>query len=805
MRTTFILIFTLCGFFVYSQKTNQNQTASKVPIGISIDPIDPNDPTPIDPIDPIDPVDPGIISEVGQTKGQLSVSLTGGATYNFPISVPPGINGVKPNISIVYNSQSGNSLAGYGWNISGISSITRIPSTKFHDGLNNPINFDSNDRFALDGHRLFAKNGAIYGANGTEYETENFSNIKITSYGVHLNGSNYGPSHFIVEYPDGSKAEYGIAVGSQSKTTWAISSWKNPQGISIYYEYYFDNHNLLVSKIKYGGLINFINEISFIYKDRATISYESGNVGEGLFGTKILSNIEVKGNNTKIRNYEILHFITSSGYEKIVSITEKNGDLTKSFNPVYFTYYETGASLVLHTKPFNLSSPCFTTPNGNYNNTTDFFKAHINGDFDGNGKTDIISFSPYNGINTKVCYKYIGNLDKNQSPVETFNEEVGFFDDIFTTKYLSGDNLNGYKLMANNGWCIIKFNQLTRKVEFKMFSKTVGSNSSTLEYAKEHSFDKYCMEGVSTWEFKKKYYSGDFNGDNITDVIAIESGGGAHGYTVAYESCSGQAFNVNMGKVYFINLDKRVTTGFVNLSGNIGFVGDNQKIITGDTNGDGKTELINFQDGNAYVYSMDSNNNLILVGTSLFPYDIYHSSRVFYPGDFNGDGKLDIVAGNYIYISKGYTFKQILRQSMNIGDLGISFDINNDGKSDIVSEFGIFINKNNGSSFEKKEVSSANGLFGMAQTFIYCSNVETGKMDFGTLPNYANINFYEYTNDLKLETSLKTIQNDINVLNTISYTSLNSESSNYTSISLIEEFPNYDIKTANGLRCMSSN
>src|SRR5690606_9631651 len=116
--------------------------------------------------------------EVGATPGAASVSLTGAATYTIPIWCPPGTNGMTPKISLVYNSQAGNGLMGMGWNISGLSAITRVQKDMYHDGEVAPVDFTTNDRFALDGTRLVLKNGS-YGTNTSNYalETEDFSHI----------------------------------------------------------------------------------------------------------------------------------------------------------------------------------------------------------------------------------------------------------------------------------------------------------------------------------------------------------------------------------------------------------------------------------------------------------------------------------------------------------------------------------------------------------------------------------------------------------------------------------------------------
>ena len=74
--------------------------------------------------------------------------------YTVPIAVPPGMAGMEPSISLGYSSQSGNGLAGVGWNIGGLSQISRCPTTMAQEGFIDSVDYDSNDKFCLDGVRL---------------------------------------------------------------------------------------------------------------------------------------------------------------------------------------------------------------------------------------------------------------------------------------------------------------------------------------------------------------------------------------------------------------------------------------------------------------------------------------------------------------------------------------------------------------------------------------------------------------------------------------------------------------------------
>ena len=68
------------------------------------------------------------------TKGNIEVNAGGQLQFSLPIELPKGIKNVSPNISLIYTSNAGNGIAGYGWSLSGVTTISRVGKTIEKDG-----------------------------------------------------------------------------------------------------------------------------------------------------------------------------------------------------------------------------------------------------------------------------------------------------------------------------------------------------------------------------------------------------------------------------------------------------------------------------------------------------------------------------------------------------------------------------------------------------------------------------------------------------------------------------------------------
>jgi len=165
---------------------------------------------------------------VGKVAGSFSVSEGGSAGYSIPIQVPPGVNGLQPGLALGYSSSGSYGMMGIGWSVSGLGAITRCPNTIAQDGFRAPVNYDNqdtNDAYCLGGQRLVAVSNLVSAGNVTltynpptnvtitvaaekqEFRTEIESYSRITGFKEWPNFTK-GFSRFIVETKDGRVMHY---------------------------------------------------------------------------------------------------------------------------------------------------------------------------------------------------------------------------------------------------------------------------------------------------------------------------------------------------------------------------------------------------------------------------------------------------------------------------------------------------------------------------------------------------------------------------------------------------------------------
>lgn len=428
------------------------------------------------------------------TTGSIEVNGGGQLQYTLPIALPPGVKSVAPQINLGYASGTGNGIAGYGWNISGITSITRMSKTIEKDGEVKGIQLNNTDFYSFNGQRLILKSGSgTNGGNGAEYVTEKYSNIKIKSLGTISGQTWQGPEYWEVTFEDGSQAWYGATTtGTSTARTpieYNIVKWKDAQGNYITYNYTQANNVAVINSIQWGGNETIskahFNQIVFNYVTR-DLKEQSYVNGVSFIQDKILSNVVVNANGSQFRKYLIEYTKDPNGnqYQFVNKITEYNA-ANEAANPVIFEQQKDKSTSTL----------------GN-NNAFNFDDVKLSGDFDGNGAIDnivyayskqITCYSPAPG----VCYYSSGTTTVYQPGCGSCSTSVnysaaGYYVQMGGTYYLGTTDIfkdatvitikdTQNKLLNNKGFAYYKIDPTTKNITIYYYaidlSKKISSQS----------------------------------------------------------------------------------------------------------------------------------------------------------------------------------------------------------------------------------------------------------------------------------------------------------------------------------------
>lgn len=614
---------------------------------------------------------------VGSISGNGN-AVSGGAIYSIAIAVPPGTNGVSPTVSINYHSMAGNGALGQGWDIGGLSKITRSTRNMYFDNETNPVVMTNSDRFVLDGTRLIAKAGN-YGEPNTTYGTESENFATITSKSTQGNG----PQWFEVTTKDGVKMEYGNTPDSRhtgqfaTVLTWALSRILYPDGNYITFKYNTNaSFALLIDEINYTGNaaqgLTPYNQVKFDYKIR-TIDENSGFENDTEIRSKyLLDKVTTKAEGATVRSYQLNY-----GHDNINSylkeVIEAGTDGTQ-LNATIFKYGNPPADFsTVTTEGYDYPSSTTITGDFNADGLTDFLEASL---IQNPAVYRMIVYVKYPAYIAQPNSFFVDNVTdapvtysvvKKQSIPNSFDFSAYDFtgdgaDDVLMTNIAgSGQNrtltsLRIYRTVQNYDWQTnaqpaIQFDQLN-------ISPYTG-------YSKIHPNGHFI-------------FPGDYDGDGIQDILTM-LGSNAVNY-----NC-----HLYNGKVQ-PDFGSIVISGVFSLAISDWPTAD--KIHVVDFNGDGKSDIMLIKGMNCEVFTFDG----WTARRIHYSLNYLTKDHLSYFGDFNSDGKTDILAklttsGAWkVVISNGigfyespFTFNTIPDTDPFTGDqLGIA-DINGDGKSDI--------------------------------------------------------------------------------------------------------------------------
>jgi RHS repeat-associated protein len=544
---------------------------------------------------------------VGLSSGEFRVDESGAATYSLAIATPEGRAGVTPQVSLSYssnNTQDG--PMGIGWNVGGVSAISRCPQTPIHDNAITGVNFTSSDRFCLDGQRLLITSGT-YGAPESTYvkAIDDFSQITAKG-GSQVNG----PQYFEVVTKAGETYYYGnpglgglIAtnqadafVEPSNKTglakTWAVKMIKDVRDNYILFNY--DNikadGTFYLNNIQYSARIGDSaagNQIKFIYDDypKGFLGYQAGSIAKH---NKLLKRIDTKVDGANFRSY-FLAYENSNFIEERTLLTsvqecpDNDADMSNCLPKTTFAWQR---------PPLATSSMKYTCDMSS-------------------GEPDLCREVP-----TSTNYK----------PFEGFQTIATGTSNVATSQVfdINGDGYQDLVYVSGSTW----------------YTK-LGPSFSTAKSM------------TSVGNAKKEYALNiDYNGDGVRDLLVADSAT-ANWYAISYQP---NTYSIEICPDGEPCIDKIITRNYTLKNLGVVATGLESGAQIMDVNGDGHEDIV-FRSGDFLKAHINNGNGTFAANKTLYTFTDTVSSATLNLGvqtqtadmksasavDVNGDGRSDLV------------------------------------------------------------------------------------------------------------------------------------------------------------------
>ena len=660
-----------------------SKVISKIIPNPGFDPEDPVEPLKPDPISP--PLIPGpkkpnpTVFDVGSPKGTFNVNSVGAATYDIEIELPNG-GCFSPQIGLSYSSQNGYGTVGYGFNITGISVISRTPKTLSQDGVIKGVSYSQCDAYSYNGKRMVLISGKD-GCDGAVYSPLDNPHVKIILHGNDT--SNY--TWFEVHDAQGIVSRFGYndnarllvpVKGYNCIMSWYVSSSEDKRGNCINYSYECSNYCMRPKKIEYGINKNKSRGITCA----VGFNYEALKASASSFmvGTttgsidKRLAEITTSINSSIYRKYICYYdFSSDAGYTKFARLTKinvSNGE-DKFIKPIIIdwnnlpspsiseqvTSIQTKNTLV-NVQEMNPNFLIFDLDNDGISDVVRVFKADYGY---GNNKHDTWLYLSLKKGDPN--YTWFLNLNKD-------HDKEGYeFLYYQTVADINGDGYNDLILPYYDRNSTYPNDLRSYIIDGKSLShRNMFRVSPLLHRASRNPL-------ITT---------GSFSGNGKTEIFTIDG-----------ESCGNNNYEADIlyhktentydRKTFTLNISEKP-----------------EKLFTGDYNSDGLTDLC-FVCGNSYTIFYNqggSEESLKFSDKNKYQGTSLTNKWRMAQGDFDGDGRLDFVYPeecdlNIAFNTGDGKFRIIKAATLELKDGGserdddkytiMAFDQDGDGKSDV--------------------------------------------------------------------------------------------------------------------------
>ncbi len=640
----------------------------------------------------------------GMLEGQFDPGPAGGAGFQIPVYMPPGVRDFQPRLKLQYSSiNQDRGMLGVGWDLSGLSQIERCGKRRHLDGHNAPVRYNKGDRLCLDGSRLVGRNGNDNNAywNGPfSKEVEDWNEIRL-----HGNCGN-GPCRFTVHETNGSMRTYGgaghariYARNNTAVRVWLLSEMRDPNGNRIEFKYRsgFGAGTAYIDRIEYEG-----RGARFFYDridDARNINYSYDGTGRTAQRNR-LKRIEVFTAAGVFQSYRFSYERSQLTKRSRLRRIDRCDSNNRCLDPMEMSYNDASMN-----GEFRIVSP-----GGHVYQDWLRYDPGVNiitGDFNGDGKQDFIRQekgdrgkdrnNTFNVYLSRGDGKFnIVTPGVNGRQDDPFQHHLRFDPgaNIITGDY-NGDGKTDFIRQEKNDW------DNNDKWTFRVyFSRGNGHFNVVTPNGHAYQHNLRADDGAII-------IPGDYNGDGKTDFIRQERGGWDDDTTGTFE-------------VYFSR-----GNGYFNIVRPNGHVYQDwlrydpgANIIPGDFNGDGRTDFLRQERGdrdndanntfNVYLSRGNGYFDIVTPGGSAFQSNLRSDNGVnIIPGDFNGDGKTDFIRQEKkdwdhdtnntfnVYFSRGNGHFDVTTPSGGVyqdwlrADPGaniIPLDYNGDGKTDFIRQ-----------------------------------------------------------------------------------------------------------------------